>query len=87
MTLIRRTPKTTRLYSVALYPTLFDDYLLVHHCGTACTTKANRSYFDTKKEALYHSLNVLSSKRAEGYVIKKPAPMKNSSAKAPDISA
>ncbi len=69
MTLTRKTAKTTRFYSVMLYPTLFDDFLLVHHCGTNCSSKSNRSYFDTKKEALYHSLNILANKKEEGFTL------------------
>jgi len=73
MTLMRKLPRSVRFYSVALYPTLFNDFLLVHHCGKNCSPKSRRSYFDTKKEALYHSLNIISSKQQEGYILlKKP---------------
>jgi len=70
MTLIRKTSHRISYYSVALYPTLFDDFLLVHHCGTACSKKAERSYFDTKKEALLESLNIIATQKQRGFSLR-----------------
>ncbi len=70
MTLVRKTSRRTSYYSVALYPTLFDDFLLVHHCGTNCSKKAKRSYFDTKREALLESLNIIADKKRSGFSLR-----------------
>jgi hypothetical protein len=70
MTLVRKTSRRTSYYSVTLYPTLFDDFLLIHHCGTACSKKAERSYFDTKKEALLESLDIIALQKRRGFSLK-----------------
>ncbi len=67
MTLVQKKNRSVRYYKVSLYPTLFDDFLLVHHCGTRCSRRSKKSYFKTKKEALLSSLNLISAKRSEGY--------------------
>jgi len=67
MTLVRKKNRAVKYYKVSLYPTLFDDFLLVHHCGTRCSRTSRKSYFKTKKEALISSLNIISAKRAEGF--------------------
>jgi len=67
MTLVRRKKRSVNYYSVALYPTLFDDFLLVHHCGRSCSHSSQKSYFKSKKEALLTSLNIISAKQAEGF--------------------
>ena len=67
MTLVRKKNRTVKYYQVSLYPTLFDDFLLVHHCGTRCSRRSKKSYFKTKKEALINSLNIISAKKEEGF--------------------
>ena len=67
MTLVQKKNRTVKYYKVSLYPTLFDDFLLVHHCGTRCSRRSKRRYFKTKKEALLTSLNIISAKRSEGF--------------------
>ena len=68
MTLTRERKNRTDFYSIALYPTLFDDFMLVCHCGKrACMRKGMREYFDTKREALLYSLNIMEDKKQEGY--------------------
>ncbi len=71
MTLIRQTQRRTAYYSIALYPTLFDDFLLIHHCGKACSKKASRSYFQNKKEALYASLGIIQMQQNRGFMLLK----------------
>ncbi len=75
MTLVQKKGRRVRYYSVSLYPTLFDDFLLVHHCGQRCSGQSKKHYFDSKKEALLNSLNIISAKKAEGYELpyRKPA--------------
>lgn len=67
MTLVRKKNQRINYYKVSLYPTLFDDFLLVHHCGNNCSRTSKKSYYKTKKEALLGSLDLISSKRAEGF--------------------
>jgi len=67
MTLVQKKKRSVRYYSVSLYPTLFDDFLIVQYCGTRCSSRSKKSYFSTKKEALLHSLNIVSAKKAEGF--------------------
>lgn len=67
MTLIRKRNHSENYYKVAVYPTLFDDFLLVHHCGQKCSRTSKKHYFKTKKEALLGSLNIISAKKAEGF--------------------
>lgn len=68
MTLTRERKNKTDFYSIAVYPTLFDDFMLVCHCGKrACMRKGMREYFDTRRDALLHSLNIMELKRKEGY--------------------
>jgi predicted DNA-binding WGR domain protein len=72
MTLYRQKKQRTEYFSVALYPTLFDDFMLVRHCGKrACMRKGSREYFDTKREALLQSLDIIDRKKSEGYQIKQ----------------
>ncbi len=72
MTLTRERKNRKEFYSIALYPTLFDDFMLVCHCGKrACMRKGMREYFDTKREALLHSLTIMESKKEEGYRINR----------------
>jgi len=67
MTLVRKNNRSFSYYKIALYPTLFNDYLLVHHCGLRCSRTSKKHYFSTKKEALLGSLNIISAKKAEGF--------------------
>ena len=67
MTLVRKRNQTVRYYRIVLYPTLFDDFLVVHHCGRGCSHRSKKDYFKTKKEALLGSLNIISAKKAEGF--------------------
>jgi len=67
MTLVRKHKRSQTYYKVILYPTLFNDFLLIHHCGMNPSRTCTKSYFKTKKEALVRSLDVISAKRAEGY--------------------
>lgn len=67
MILIQKTKQSVKYYSVALYPTLFDDYVLVHHCGQNCSRRSKRIYYKNKKEALLESLNIITAKKAEGF--------------------
>jgi hypothetical protein len=67
MTLVRKRNHAVNYYRVVLYPTLFDDFLVVHHCGKNCSRTPNKSYFKTRKEALIGSLNIISAKKAEGF--------------------
>lgn len=67
MTLVRKEKYSVKYYSVSLYPTLFDDFMLVHHCGQNCSKRSKRSYYKNKKEALLDSLNIISAKKAEGF--------------------
>lgn len=69
MTLVRNTKRSTSYYSIALYPTLFDEYMLVHHCGMNCSKKATRSYYENKKEALYASLGIIESQKQRGFML------------------
>jgi hypothetical protein len=71
MTLVRKTDRRISYYSIALYPTLFDEYLLIHHCGTACSKKAERAYYESKKEALFESLNIIAAQKRRGFSLKK----------------
>ena len=67
MTLVRKRNHAVYYYRIALYPTLFDDFLVLHHCGKDCSRTPHKSYFKTKKEALLGSLNIISAKKAEGF--------------------
>ena len=68
MTLVRDENNKKAYYSIQIYPTLFDDFFLLYQCGKrACMKKGKREYFDTKREALLHSLNVMEQKKEEGY--------------------
>lgn len=67
MTLVHKTNRSVKYYKIVLYPTLFGDFLLVHHCGTRCSRASKKSYFKTKKEALLSSLNLISAKQSEGF--------------------
>jgi hypothetical protein len=67
MTLVRKRNFSEKYYKVAVYPTLFNDFLLVHHCGKTCSRSSKKAYFRTKKEALLGSLNIISAKKAEGF--------------------
>ncbi len=69
MKLVRESGKRTRYYSIALYPTLFNDFLLVRHYGDLNSPHAKKSYFGTKKEALLFSLNLAANKRSQGYKV------------------
>jgi len=71
MTLYREHNNKPEYFTLALYPTLFDDFMLLQQCSQrACMRKAKREYFSTKKEALLHSLTLLETKRLEGYTLK-----------------
>ena len=73
MTLYREKKSRTDYYSIALYPTLFDDFMLVCHCGRrACMRKGDRTYFDTRREALLHSLSVIERQKERGYRLIRP---------------
>lgn len=68
MRLYRQNGARTQFYDIRLYPTLFDDYMLLHQCGRrACMRRGTREYFPTKKDALMHSLSLIEQKRYEGY--------------------
>ena len=68
MTLYRERKSSKEFYSITLYPTLFDDFMLLHQCGKrACMKKGTREYFKSKKEALLHSLQIIEAKRNEGF--------------------
>jgi hypothetical protein len=67
MVLVRKNDRSLSYYKIALYPTLFNDYLLVHHCGKHCSKTTKKHYFSSKKEALLSSLNLISAKKAEGF--------------------
>jgi predicted DNA-binding WGR domain protein len=68
MTLIREQKNRKDYYSINIYPTLFDDFFLIYQCGKrTCMRQGKREYFDTKREALLHSLSVMESKREEGF--------------------
>jgi hypothetical protein len=54
-----------------MYPTLFDDFLLIHHCGQNCSKKSIKEYYDSKKEALFRSLHIIDEKKSLGFEIKK----------------
>ncbi len=74
MTLYREKKNRKEFYSIAVYPTLFDDFMLVCHCGKrACMRKGMREYFDTRREALLHSLNIMENKKQQGFSIRKPS--------------
>lgn len=75
MTLCRERKNVKEFYSIALYPTLFDDFVLVCHCGKrACMKKGAREYFDTKREALLHSLSIMENKKKQGYRLSPSTP-------------
>lgn len=68
MRLYKATDSRTDIYTINLYPTLFDDYLIMHHCGKReCPYKSTREYFPSKKEALLHSLGLIERKKREGF--------------------
>lgn len=67
MTLFRKTAHSVRYYSVSVFPTLFDDFLLLHYCGTDCSKNSKKSYFDNKKDALLHSLTLIGEKQKNGF--------------------
>ena len=68
MTLSREQKSRKEFYHIVLYPTLFDEFMLLHQCGRrACMKKGVREYFSTKKEALLHSLQIIEAKRNEGF--------------------
>lgn len=69
MRLLRKRDNSVSYYSVAVYPTLFDDYLLMHQCGSQCTQKSTKTYFSTKKEALIGSLEVIADRQKRGFKI------------------
>ncbi len=71
MTLFKHNAKLTNYYSVAMYPTLFNDFLLVHHYGQNCSKKSIKEYYDSKKEALFRSLYIIDEKKALGFAIKR----------------
>ncbi|MEA3374088.1 MAG: hypothetical protein U9Q62_10440 [Campylobacterota bacterium] len=72
MTLIRERNQRTDYYSITIYPTLFDDFFLIYQCGKrTCIRKGVREYFDTKREALLHSLTVMEEKKGEGYKLNR----------------
>ena len=72
MTLRRKTAHSIRYYSIGVYPTLFDDFLLLHHCGSQCSQKSTKAYYDTKKEALVHSLTIIGNKQKSGFRMTRP---------------
>ena len=68
MRLYKHNGGRTRFYDIRVYPTLFDDFMLLHQCGRrACMRKGTREYFPTKKAALMHSLQLIEQKQGEGY--------------------
>ncbi|WP_345973058.1 hypothetical protein [Sulfurimonas diazotrophicus] len=67
MTLVRKNNRSLSYYKIVLYPTLFNDYLVIHHCGLHCSKSSKKHYFSSKKEALLSSLNIISAKKAEGF--------------------
>ena len=72
MKLYRQHGTTKQYYDIRLYPTLFDDFMLLHQCSRrACMRKGKREYFKTKKEALFHSLQIIEHKQSEGYMISR----------------
>ena len=72
MILIRKTERSCSYYSVALYPTLFDEFMVVHHCGRGCSSNATKEYFETKKEALLKSLHIIASQKERGFILQAP---------------
>lgn len=73
MRLVRKRASSVDYYSVAVYPTLFDDYLLMHQCGSYCSQKSKKAYFDTKKEALIESLSIIADKQKNGFKLHRPS--------------
>jgi len=72
MRLSKETSRSTNYYTINIYPTLFDDFMLAHHCGKRkCIRKSARSYFPTKKDALLHSLSLIEEKKSEGFRLVK----------------
>ena len=67
MILVRKKHCSVTYYIIRLYPTLFDDFLLIHHGGLQDSRASKKHYFSTKKEALIGSLNLVSAKKAEGF--------------------
>ena len=68
MKLYRRQGSRAQYYDIRVYPTLFDEFVLVHQCGKrACMKKGTREYFASKKEALLHSLRIIELKKGEGF--------------------
>ena len=68
MTLSREQKSRKEFYHIVLYPTLFNDFMLLHQCGRrACMKKGTREYFKSKKEALLHSLKIIEAKKSEGF--------------------
>jgi len=71
MRLFRQQGSRAQYYDIRVYPTLFNEFVLIHQCGKrACMKKGTREYFGSKKEALLHSLTLLETKRLEGYTLK-----------------
>ena len=68
MRLYRQRGRQRLYYDIRLYPTLFDEFVVVHQCAQrACMKKGTREYFATKKEALLRSLCIIEHKRNEGF--------------------
>jgi len=67
MTLVRKRNDVVNYYRIALYPTLFNEFLVIHHCGKKCSRTPHKNYYQTRKEALLGSLNIITAKKAEGF--------------------
>ena len=73
VTLYREVKGKVRYYSLALYPTLFGEYLLVREFGGVKNKKPTRvmkEYFDYSQDALNLLSILMTEKLRKGYVLR-----------------
>ena len=70
-TLYREVKGRVRYYKIALYPTLFGEYLLVREWGGVGNKRATgekRSYFSHLEGGLTEIKKILTAKKKKGYI-------------------
>ena len=73
VTLYREVKGKVRYYSLALYPTLFGEYLLVREFGGVKNkrpTRVMKKYFNHSQDALNLLAKLMTDKLQKGYVLR-----------------
>ena len=55
--------KKREYYTISVYRTLFDEFLVEHHTGRKYRSASKKYYTANKKEALYHSIAIMMQKK------------------------